>query len=224
MRAFWNAVRAVLFKDLAAEWRSREILTAQLTFSLLVLIIFNFALEFNPKARYSVAVGVLWTLFAFAGILGLNRSWGLERENQCLEGLLLAPVERSAIYVGKALSSLTLLFVTAALVLPIYAALYNINLFHPGFLLVLVLGFVGYVGLGTLIAAMSVQARTRDILLPLLLFPLFFPVLVMAVRASAAFLTGSSWAEVLPWLRSLLVYDVIFLTASFLAFEFVVEE
>ncbi len=221
---FWKAVQAVFLKDLLAEWRSREILTAQISFALIVLIIFNFALEFNPKARYSVAVGVLWTLFAFAGTLGLNRSWSMERENQSMEGLLLAPVDRSALYLGKALANLVFMAVTAALVLPVYAALYNIALFRPGFLGVLVLGFVGYAGLGTLVAAMSVQARTRDILLPLLLFPLLFPVLVMAVRASEGLLTGASWEEVAPWLRFLLAYDVIFVTLAFLGFGYVVEE
>ncbi len=221
--SFWKAVWAVFLKDLTAEWRSREILTAQWTFALLVIFIFDFALEFDPRAQQRVAVGVLWTLFAFAGTLGLNRSLSMERENQCLEGLLLAPVDRGALYLGKALANLVFLFITAAIVIPVYSALYNVSLLHPGFLLVLFLGFVGYIAVGTLIATMTVQARTRDILLPLLLFPLILPIIVAAVRASEGFLLGNPWSDIRTWVNLLVVYNVLFGTASFLAFDFVVE-
>ncbi len=220
---FGRAVWAVFLKDLTAEWRSREILTAQLTFALLVIFIFDFALEFDPRAQQRVAVGVLWTLFAFAGTLGLNRSLNQERENAALEGLLLAPVDRGALFLGKALANLVFLAITALLVIPVYTALYNVSLLHPGFFLVLFLGFVGYIAVGTLIATMTVQARTRDILLPLLLFPLVLPIIVAAVRASEGFLTGVPWEELRTWVQLLVVYDVLFGTASFLAFDFVVE-
>ncbi len=221
--SFWKATWAVFLKDLTAEWRSREILTAQWTFALLVIFIFDFALEFDPRAQQRVAVGVLWTLFAFAGTLGLNRSMSMERENQCLEGLLLAPVDRGALYLGKVLANLVFLHITAAIVIPLYSALYNVSFLNGGFAAVLVLGFVGYIAVGTLIATMTVQARTRDILLPLLLFPLVLPILVAAVRASEGFLTGLPWAEVRTWVNLLLVYDVLFGTAAFLAFDYVVE-
>jgi heme exporter protein B len=134
------------------------------------------------------------------------------------------PVERSALYFGKALGNLLFMLIVEAIVLPVYSALYNVNLFQPGLLLVILLGSVGYVAVGTLLSAMAVQARTRDILLPILLFPVVLPVLVAALKASNGFLQGFNMADIMPWINLLLVYDVIFIAVSFMVFEFVVEE
>jgi len=195
-----------------------------LVFSLLVILIFNFALELDASARSSVTSGVLWVTFAFAGTLGLNRSMSVEKDRGCLDGLLLAPVDRSAIYFGKGISNLVFMLVVEAIVLPVYSLLYNVNLFVPGLLWVILLGSVGYVAVGTLLAAMAVQTRTRDILLPILLFPLAIPVLIAAVRASGGFLQGLSFDEVRTWVNLLLVYDVIFIAISYMFFDYVVEE
>src|SRR3989337_2901503 len=121
--SYLRAVGAVIWKDLAAELRSRELLGAMLVFGLLVILVFNFALELDVRARQSVTAGVLWVTFAFAGTLGLNRSLALERDGGCLEGLLLAPVDRSAIYFGKALGNLVFMAIMEILVLPVYSAL-----------------------------------------------------------------------------------------------------
>ena len=222
--AFMKAMGAVVWKDLAAEWRSREMLSAMLIFSLLVIFIFNFALELDARTRASVTSGVLWVTLVFAGTLGLNRSLAVEKDRGCLDGLLLAPVDRSAIYFGKALSNLAFMLLVAAIVLPVYSVLYNVNLLIPGLLLVILLGAEGYVAVGTLLASMAVQARTRDILLPILLFPVVLPVLVAAVKASSGFLQGLGWADVSAWLNLLLVYDVIFTAVAFMVFDYVVEE
>ena len=182
-----------MWKDLRAEFRSRELFSAMLVFSLLIILIFNFALELDIKTRQSVTAGVLWSTFAFAGTLGLNRSMAIEKDRGCLDGLLLAPVDRSAIYFGKVISNLAFMLIVEMIVLPVYSVLYNVNLFQPGLLLVILLGSIGYVAVGTLLAAMSVQTRTRDILLPILLFPVVIPVLLAAVKASSGFLTGADW-------------------------------
>ncbi len=195
-----------------------------LVFSLLVILIFNFALELEPTTRREVTSGVLWTTFAFAGTLGLNRSMASEKDRGCLDGLLLAPVDRSAIYFGKVISNLAFMFVVEAFVLPIYAMLYGVNLFNPGLLLVILLGSVGYTAIGTLLASMSVQTRTRDVLLPILLFPVAIPVLLSAVKASTGFLNGADMAEIWPALNLLIVYDVIFTAVAFMVFDAVVEE
>jgi len=222
---YFGAVMAVAWKDLAAELRSRELLSAMLIFSLLVILIFNFALQLDRGTRESVTAGVLWATFAFAGTLGLNRSMAIEKDRGCLDGLLLAPVDRSAIYFGKALSNLAFMLIVEAIVLPVYFILYNPkNFFNPGFLGVILLGSIGYVAVGTLLSTMAVQARTRDVLLPILLFPLVIPVLVSAVQASMGFLSEWPLEEIIPWLNLLLVYDVIFITAAFLFFDYVVEE
>jgi heme exporter protein B len=224
LTAYLRAIHAIVWKDVAAELRSRELLSAMLVFALLVILIFNFALELDIRTRESVTAGVLWVTFAFAGTLGLNRSMAVEKDRGCLDGLLLVPVERSALYFGKALGNLLFMLIVEAIVLPVYSALYNVNLFRPGLLLVILLGSIGYVAVGTLLSAMAVQARTRDILLPLLLFPVVLPVLVAALKASNGFLQGFEMAEITPWLNLLLVYDVIFVALSFMLFEFVVEE
>jgi heme exporter protein B len=221
---FARAVAAVIRKDLTAEFRSRELLSAMLVFSLLVIIIFNFALELDPKTRSSITAGVLWTTFAFAGTLGLNRSMAVEKDRGCLDGLLLAPVDRAAIYFGKVVSNLVFMFIVEAFILPIYSALYNVNLFNPGLLLVILLGSIGYAAVGTLLASMAVQARTRDVLLPILLFPVAIPVLLASVKASNGFLLGAELAEIMPSLNLLIVYDIIFIAVAFMVFDAVVEE
>jgi heme exporter protein B len=221
---FIRAVSAIVWKDLAAELRSRELLSAMLVFALLVILIFNFALELDARARATVTAGVLWVTFAFAGTLGLTRSMAMEKDRGCLDGLLLAPVDRSAIYFGKAIGNLVFMLIVEAIVLPVYTMLYSINLFTPGLLLVIVLGSIGYVAVGTLLSSMAVQTRTRDVLLPILLFPMVIPILIAAVKSSTGFLQASAMADILPWINLLVVYDVIFIAAAFMVFDYIVEE
>ncbi len=224
LRAYLRSIAAIVWKDLAAEFRSRELIGAMLVFSALVILIFNFALELDARTRANVTSGVLWVTFAFAGTLGLNRSMAMEKDRGCLDGLLLAPVDRSAIYFGKALSNLVFMLVVEAIVLPVYSVLNNTNLFTPGLILVILMGSIGYVAVGTLLAAMVVQTRTRDILLPILLFPVVIPVLIAAVKASSGFLQGIAMADIWPWLNLLIVYDIIFTAVAFMVFDYIVEE
>jgi len=215
---------AVVWKDLAAEFRSRELLSAMLVFSMLVILIFNFALELDIKTRQSVTAGVLWTTFAFAGTLGLNRSMAVEKDRGCIDGLLLAPVDRAAIYFGKVISNLAFMLIVEAIVLPLYSVLYSVNLFQLSLLGVILLGSIGYTAVGTLLSAMSVQTRTRDVLLPILLFPVAIPVLLASVKASGGILAGAEFSEILTPLNLLIVYDVIFIAVAFMVFDYVVEE
>lgn len=224
LRGYLRAVGAVVWKDLLAEYRSRELLGAMLVFALLVILIFNFALELDIRTRETVASGVLWVTFAFAGTLGLNRSMGVEKDRGCLDGLLLAPVDRSAIYFGKVLGNLIFMTIVEAIVLPTFSVLYNLNLINAGLIMVVVLGSIGYAAVGTLLSSMAVQARTRDILLPILLFPVSIPLLLAAVKASNGFLQNLEMVDIMPWLNILLVYDVIFIAVAFMLFDFVVEE
>ncbi len=220
-----GATLAIVQKDLAAEFRSRELFSAMLVFSLLVIIIFNFALELDIDVRRTVAAGVLWTTFAFAGTLGLNRSMAVEKDRGCMDGLLLAPVDRSAIFFGKAISNLVFMLIVEAIVLPVYALLYDeMRIFQPGFLGVILLGSIGYIGVGTLLSTMSVQTRMREVLLPILLFPVAIPVLLAAVKASNGILTGAEWAEIVTPINILILYDVVFLAVPYMFFDAVVEE
>jgi heme exporter protein B len=223
-KAFLRSIWAIVWKDLSAELRSRELISAMLVFALLVILIFNFALELDAKTRSTVTAGVLWVTFAFAGTLGLNRSMAMEKDRGCLDGLLLAPVDRSAIYFGKAVGNLIFMLIVEAIVLPVYSILYNINLFTPGLILVILLGSIGYIAVGTLLSSMAVETRTRDVLLPILLFPVVIPVLIAAVKASTGFLQGVEMSEISPWLNLLIVYDLVFTAVAFMVFDFIVEE
>lgn len=221
---YLRAIAAIFWKDFVAELRSRELLSAMLIFALLVIIIFNFTIELEPEVRSMITPGVLWVTFVFAGTLGLNRSLAIEKDRGCLDGLLLAPVDRSAIYFGKVISNLAFMLIIALIILPVYSALYNLKLFHPGLLLVILLGSAGYMTVGTLLASMTVQTRTRDVLLPILVFPVIIPILIAAVRASSGFLQGLTWLEVLPQIGLLIAYDFIFTAVSFMVFDQVIEE
>lgn len=222
--AYVKTIGAIIWKDLAAELRSRELLSAMMVFALLVILIFNFAIELEPNLRSTITPGVLWVTLAFAGTLGLNRSMAVEKDRGCLDGLLLAPVDRSAIYFGKALSNLAFMLIVAMVVLPVYSVLYNINVFNSGLMVVIFLGSTGYVAVGTLLSSMAVQTRTRDVLLPVLLFPVIVPVLLAAVKASGGFLQNLPLNEIWPWLNILIAYDVIFTAVAYMVFDYVVEE
>ena len=224
LTSYLQAVWAVVWKDLAAELRSRELLSAMLVFALLVILIFNFALELDARTRAAVTAGVLWVTFTFAGTLGLNRSLAMEKDRGCLDGLLLAPVDRSAIYFGKMAGNLAFMLIVEAIVLPLYSILYNTHLFVPGLLTVILMGSYGYTAVGTLLATMAVQTRTRDVLLPILLFPVVIPLIIAAVKSSSGYLQGLGSAEIAPWLNILIVYDLVFTAAALMTFDYIVEE
>src|SRR3990172_12258177 len=162
---YWRTVGAVLWKDFTAELRSRELVSAMLVFSLLVVLIFNFALDLDKAARENVAAGVLWVTFTFAGTLGLNRAFATEKDRGSLDGLLLAPVDRTVIFFGKLVGTLVFMLIVEAIVIPVFSILYGISLFQPMLLVVVLLGTLGYAAVGTLLAAMAVQTRTRDVML-----------------------------------------------------------
>jgi heme exporter protein B len=221
---YLRAILAIVRKDVAAERRSRELLSAMLVFSLLVVLIFNFALDLDRQARENVAAGVLWVTFTFAGTLGLNRSFAAELDRGSFDGLLLAPVDRTAIYFGKLIGTLLFMLAVEAVVLPVFTVLYGIGLFHPLLLGVVLLGTLGYAAVGTLLACMAAHTRTRDLLLPILLFPVTLPVVIAAVRATGGILLRLEWSEISLWINLLIVYDVIFVAVAFMVFDYLLEE
>lgn len=219
-----TATLLIARKDLLVEWRNRQLLSAMMIFALLVVLIFNFALELDAKTRQNVTAGVLWTTFVFAGTLGLSRSMAIEKENESLDGLLLAPMERSGIFFGKILANLVLMSIVELITLPLYGLLYNVNVLNGGLLLVIALGSIGYTAVGTLLASMAVQTRTRDLLLPVLLFPVLIPLLVAALRASTGFLDGLEMQFIWPSLNLIIAYNVIMLALGYMFFDYVIEE
>ena len=221
---FLSKVLAIVWKDIVAELRTREMFSSMFVFALLVILIFNFAFELRVEDINQVAPGVLWVAFTFAGMLGLNRSFILEKDRGCMEGLLLSPVDRSAIYFGKLLGNVIFMSVVEAIITPIFIALFNLPLFHPSLLLIIVLGTVGFASVGTLFSAIAVNTRAREVMLPILLFPVVVPAMIAAVKATGAILDGQPLSEWRRWLQLLAAFDLIFLAVSFMTFDYVVEE
>ena len=224
MKSYFRAVWAIVRKDVMLELRTKDFVVSVFVFSLLVIVIFSFAIEPTPQVVERVAPGVLWTAFIFGGVLGLTRSFALERDGGNLRGLLLAPVPRDAIYIGKMLASFLFMMVVEILVFPVFGVIFDLPLLQPALILVAVLATLGIAAVGTLFAAMAVNTRAREVMLPLLFLPAVVPVVIAAVEASAAALGGGSAGDVLRWLPLLAAYDAVFVVACAFAFHFVVEE
>ncbi len=224
MRAWLSTAWVLVWKDLVQEWRSRDVLTSMFAFAVLSLFIFNYALELSPINRAEIAPGLIWVVMVFAGTLGLNRSFAAEQDQGSFEGLMMAVPELSVIYLAKMITNLLMMFGLAILVIPIYSLLYNQSMFDLRFFGILMLGAWGYSAAGTLISSMTVQTRMRDLLLPVLLFPLLLPVNMAVVKSGSAIIAASSVPEFQSWINLLLVYDVIMTVVSILVFEYVIRE
>ncbi len=223
MRSYRKAL-LIAWKDALSEIRTRETIASVLVFSILVIVIFNFAFVASPEAINLLAPGILWATFAFAGVLALNHSFTLEKEDGCLEGLMACPVGREVIYVGKALGSLLFLLFIEIVVLLVFALLFNQTVVTPQMIAITFLTTLGFVSVGSLFSAMAVSTRARETVLPILFFPTVTPIIICAVKASALALAGGAWGNLVIWLEIIAAFDVIFLVASFLVFGFVVEE
>jgi len=223
--AYLNKVGAIIAKDIAAELRTREMFSSMGVFSILVIIVFNFALELSDRQIVLTATpGAMWVTIIFAGMLGLNRSLAVELDKGCLDGLLLTPVDRSAIFVGKALGNALFMLVVEVVVLPLFVVFFNVPLIQPWVALIVVLGTLGFAGVGTLLSSMAVNTRAREVMLPILLFPVAVPEIIAAVKATAGAMAGLPVSEWQQWLSLLIVFDVVLVTMSFMVFEYVVEE
>jgi heme exporter protein B len=224
MSRVFARVIAIFWKDILTEFRTRDIIISVLVFSLLVLVIFSFAIGTGAEYKETVTPGILWVALTFGGIIGLNRTFAMEKDNSRLEGLMLCPVDRSVIYWGKLAGSFSFMLVVAVIVTPIFLALFNLPGLLPRLALIIVLALIGFASVGTLFSAMAVNTRARDIMLPLLFLPVAVPVIVAAVKATGPILTGGPWADMLTWLQILIAFDVIYLVAATLVFEYVIEE
>ena len=224
MKAFLDVVFSIFWKDLLAERRTREILGTMLVFALTVILIFVFAFDLSIEMRSKAAPGVIWVTLCFAGTISLNRTMSLEKDREGFDALLLAPVDRTAIFFGKALVNWIYLLITAAILLPVYALFNNVNLFNGGVAGVVLLGTLGYILTGTLLSTLSLQLRTRDMLLPVLLFPVLIPLLLAVVRASTILLQGGIEGELSTWLLLLAGYDLIFMALGVIIFDKIIEE
>jgi heme exporter protein B len=221
---YFAQVGAIVWKDVVVEYRSKGVVLTMAVFTLLVLVLFNFAFGPGAGREVPVASGILWTAFLFAAVLGMNHTFALEKEGGCMQGLLLSPIDRSALFLGKMLGNLVFLLVVEAVSLPLFGILYNLPLPLVVWTLapIVLLATVGLGSVGSLFASIAVNTKAREVMLPLLFFPVAVPVLIAAVRGTAAVLAGEGLGG--DALRFLVVYDVVFLVASLLVAEYVLEE
>src|SRR5437588_4245488 len=221
MRIFLLHVMAILWKDIRYELRSKQTWLGMGMFALLVLVVFNFTFDLRVDNVSAVAPGVLWIAFIFASLLGLGRTLAAEREQHSMDRLLLCPVDRKAIYLAKLLGNLLFIGVVEIVALPIYALLFNVPL-PATLLLVVLLGTLGIATIGTLFSVMAAATRARELLLPILVFPLIVPVVISVVRATQQLMVPT--VNEPPWIGLLIAFDVIFLSISMLTFQYVIEE
>lgn len=221
---FWGKVMAITWKDTLSEMHTKEITSSVLVFVLLVIVIFNFAFGASGETMKLVAPGILWVAFAFAGVLSFNRTFIPEKEQSCLEGLMLCPVSREAIYVGKMLGSLLFMLIVEAVALPAFTFLFNLPVLSVQIIVITFLTTVGFVAVGTLFSAMAINTKARELVLPILFFPIVVPLIISAVEASGLALSGAPWKELFTPLQIIVAFDIIFLVASFLIFAFIIEE
>jgi len=214
-----------VWKDLLLEHRSKETLNALFFFALLLLFVFQFTLGPDRERLAGALPGLLWLGFILSGLLGLGRAFVVERENDCWEALLLAPGDKSAIYVGKLAGNLLLMFIVEAMLLVLFGVFFNLDLVPalPALVVVIGLGTVGFAAIGTLFAAMTTQVRARELLFPVLLLPVQVPVLLATVKATEAVLLGEPLGAVAHWLKLLAAADVVYVAVGVLTFEFVLE-
>ena len=231
MSSYLRVVLAILQKDVRKELRTKEIVSSMFVFAVLVLVVFNFTLALDETRALELGPGILWTAFIFASTLGLNRSFAAEREDQSLSGLMLAPVDRSAIYFGKLLSNLLFILVMEIFVLPLFVVFFNLNVWEvlPGsdlawFGLVLVLGTLGYTALGTILAAVAANTTMRDVLLPMLLFSFAIPIVIAAAEATRLLFDVDPLSDPGTWVTLLAGCTTSYLAVSWMVFEYVLEE
>jgi len=222
--SLWRKVMAIVWKDVRSELRTKGILSSMLVFAFLTVLIFQFAFDMRAAIINLVLPGVLWIAITFAGVLGLNRSFILEQDRGSMEGLLMAPMDRSVIYFGKLIGNLLFIFIVELVLLPLMTVMFNVSLLTAPILLVVFLGTIGYAAVGTLFAALSSNTRAREVMLPVLLFPVMIPVFVAGVQATGRLLDGDTLADIARWVQLLAAYDGIFIAAAMILFDYVVEE
>ena len=219
-----RTIATIRWKDLKIELRTKEALSASFVFCVLILVIFSFSLDLSSEEARRLGAGFLWVAFAFGGILSLNRSFALEKDEGCIKALALAPVDRGCVFAGKFLANVVFMFLNQLLILPLFAVFFNVPVASgvPLLILIFLLGSIGFSSVGTLFSAVAANTRMRELLLPLLLLPVSIPVLIAAVETTAYALGVNE--EPGFWFRLMAVYDVVFVTVSYLVFEYVLEE
>jgi heme exporter protein B len=223
--SFWSAVWTIMRKDLRIEQRTGQTVGIMIMFSLVTVIMFNFALGANLGAARELSTGLLWATILLAGTLGLNRSLAIEREQQTFDALLIAPIQRNAIYLGKVFSITLFTLVLELILVIVFVVFFNKPFWRPQVLAILGLGTLGYIAAGVLVTSMSIQTRSRDVLLPVLLLPLSLPLVLPASMATSAYMFPElpTWGEVQSAVYLVLLYDLLMVSTGLFFYHYVVE-
>lgn len=207
------------------ELRTKELINATVVFAVLVTIVFSFIIEPGSEVKYEITGGIFWMAVIFSGILGLNKAMLNEMQGGNFEALMLAPIDRSAVFFGKFISNMLFLLLMQAVLVPLFIVFYNINLIsNPIMILVIFLATYGYSLTGTLFAIISVKTKTREIMLPLLTLPVMVPIILAAINSTNVFISGGTIDDCHIWLKVMAVFDIIFTAAIFAVFSSVIEE
>ena len=226
MNLYLRQISAIVWKDFVAELKTRELFSTMFIFAVLVMIIFIFSVDLSIVKANEVGPGILWVAFIFAGTIGLNRSFMLEQANGCLQGMLLTPADRTALYFGKLISNLVFLLIMEAFILPLFMVFFNVDLLpHLGpLLLVVFLATLGFCAVGTLLSSLSSNLKSREVMLPILLYPVMVPVIIGAVRMTGQLLDGKSLASMMDWVGLILCFDIIYIGVSIMTIDHILEE
>lgn len=217
----------IAWKDLKAEFRTKQMLNSMMIFALIVIVVFGYSfgdIIGDAKLLNRLAPGILWIAFIFAGMLGLSRSFAGEKEGDCLEGLKLCPIDNTTIYNGKVVSNMVLMFIMEIMTIPIFVVLFNYSI--EGFLglvLIIILGTLGFIFVGSILAALTVNVRFREMLLPVILLPVILPIIINSVLATGKML-GNNLGDISEELQVLAIYDIIFFISAQILFEYVIED
>jgi len=224
MRESLAVIWAIGRKDLLLETRNKDIIVAVSAFALLVLMVFTFAIDINQINAKLTGPGILWASIAFAGVTGLNRAFALELEGNTLEALMLAPISRDLIYVGKMFGNFLFLTASQIIVVPIFAVLFNLTVLRWEMLVISLLTTIGFSAIGTLFAAMSMRVRAREVMLPLLFLPVVTPLIMAAVESTSHVVNDGSWPEIAQWIQLALAFDIAFIVISAFIFQQILED
>ena len=221
---FLTTAIAIINKDLRAEVRSRELISVMVLFAFLSILVFSFALELDRVAREEAVSGVLWVTLIFASVLGFNRSMAMERDQGNIDAMLLAPIDRSAIFIGKLIGNYLFTLLVGLVMLPVMTIIYNKTMLDPWVVLTTIIGIFGFSTVGTLLATMTVQTRAREALLPIAMLPVVLPFLLTAVRATTGILSNTPQSDWIVWVQLLGAISIIYLVLCVLLYGFVIEE
>ena len=222
--AYWRSIGAIVRKDLLVEVRGKEVVLAVTFFVFLMVLTFNFAFKPGSIPTEVMTPGVLWFTFLFAGMLSFQRVVSSEQENGCLDGLMLCPYGRDVIFVAKTISSFVFVIVVEAIAIPIFAIVFNLSEVPIQLILIIPVATLGISIIGTFLAALSMNTRLREVMLPILMIPLVVPVVIGAVESTGEAFDGAGWSAVQPWIWLLVIFDIVFLVIGLLTFEHVLEE